>query len=148
MPPLVSDIVLSLDDRFLFVSCWGTGELKAFDVSDPFHPQETGSIRIGGIVDRAAHPNDPSRRLNGGPQMVEASRDCKRLYFTNGLYNTWDDQFYPDGIEGWMVKADVGDDGSIALDPKFFVDFAGDGRRAHQVRLSGGDSSSDSYCFA
>ncbi len=148
VPPLVSDIVLSLDDRFLFVSCWGTGELKAFDVSDPFHPKETGSIRIGGIVDRAAHPVDPARRLNGGPQMVEASRDCKRLYFTNGLYNTWDDQFYPDGIEGWMVKADVGDDGSIALDPKFFVDFSGDGRRAHQIRLSGGDSSSDSYCFA
>jgi len=25
VPPLVSDINLSLDDRFLYVSCWGTG---------------------------------------------------------------------------------------------------------------------------
>jgi len=37
VPPLVTDINLSLDDRFLYVSCWGTGELKQYDVSDPFH---------------------------------------------------------------------------------------------------------------
>jgi selenium-binding protein 1 len=42
VPPLVSDINLSLDDRFLYVSCFGTGELKQFDVSDPFNPIETG----------------------------------------------------------------------------------------------------------
>ena len=42
VPPLVTDINLSLDDRFLYVSCWGTGELKQFDVSDPFNPVETG----------------------------------------------------------------------------------------------------------
>ena len=29
-PPLVTDINLSLDDRFLYVSCLGTGELKQF----------------------------------------------------------------------------------------------------------------------
>jgi methanethiol oxidase len=28
VPPLVSDIDLSVDDRWLYVSCWGTGELK------------------------------------------------------------------------------------------------------------------------
>ncbi len=79
--------------------------------------------------------------------MVEASRDGRRVYFTNSLYASWDEQFYPDGIQSWLVKADVDDSGGIALDPGFFVDFAGDGRRAHQVRLSGGDASSDSYCF-
>ena len=42
VPPLVTDIELSVDDQFLYVSCWGTGELKQFDVSDPFHPKETG----------------------------------------------------------------------------------------------------------
>jgi selenium-binding protein 1 len=35
VPPLVSDIDLSVDDRWLYVSCWGTGELKQYDVSDP-----------------------------------------------------------------------------------------------------------------
>jgi selenium-binding protein 1 len=38
VPPLVTDINLSLDDRFLYVSCFGTGELKQYDVSDPFNP--------------------------------------------------------------------------------------------------------------
>ncbi|MGH8887923.1 MAG: selenium-binding protein SBP56-related protein, partial [Egibacteraceae bacterium] len=89
----------------------------------------------------------PDRPRSGGPQMVEASRDGRRVYFTNSLYGSWDEQFYPDGIESWLVKADVDQDGGIALDPGFFVDFSTDGRRAHQVRLSGGDASSDSYCF-
>src|SRR6266496_3121727 len=35
VPPLITDIDLSVDDRFLYVSCWGTGEMKQFDVSDP-----------------------------------------------------------------------------------------------------------------
>jgi hypothetical protein len=35
VPPLVTDINLSVDDKFLYVSCWGIGELKQYDVSDP-----------------------------------------------------------------------------------------------------------------
>ena len=143
VPPLVSDINLSLDDRTLFVSCWGTGELRKYDVTDPFNPQLTGSLHIGGIARRAAHPSS-SAALNGGPQMVEVSRDGKRLYLTNSLYLSWDDQFYPDGINGWLAKIDVSDDG-LAFDNDFFIDYGA--RRPHQVRLQGGDSSSDSYCF-
>src|SRR5215204_2037500 len=30
VPPLVTDIDLSLDDRFLYVACWGTGELRQY----------------------------------------------------------------------------------------------------------------------
>jgi len=52
----------------------------------PFHPKLTGSMHLGGIVRRAAHPKNPTTRLNGGPQMVEVSRDGKRIYFTNSLY--------------------------------------------------------------
>jgi len=32
------------------------------------------------------------------------------------------------------------------VDPDFFVEFGGD-FRAHQVRLEGGDASSDSFCY-
>src|SRR3954452_23117494 len=56
VPPLITDISLSVDDRSLVVSCWGTGELKRYDVSDPRNPRETGSVRLGGIVERAPHP--------------------------------------------------------------------------------------------
>ena len=78
--------------------------------------------------------------------MVELSRDGKRLYFTNSLYIALDNQFYPNGANGWMVKADVNvEDGGLKLDSDFFVDFGES--RAHQIRLQGGDSSSDSYCY-
>jgi methanethiol oxidase len=144
VPPLVSDIELSVDDQFLYVSCWGTGELKQFNVSDPFNPKETGSLRIGGIVGKEGHPAAPGQ-LNGGPQMVEVSRDGNRVYVTNSLYLPWDAQFYPDGIQGWMVKLDTAPDRGMSFDEDFFLDF-GD-QRPHQVRLQGGDASSDSYCF-
>jgi selenium-binding protein 1 len=147
VPPLVTDINLSLDDRFLYVSCWGTGELRQYDVTNPFEPRLAGSVRLGGIVRRAKHPARPDRAQNGGPQMVEISRDGKRVYLSNGLYTPWDNQFYPDGIRGWLAKLDVGANGGIALDPRFFLELEG-GMRSHQVRLEGGDASSDAFCYA
>jgi selenium-binding protein 1 len=139
VPPLITDISLSVDDKDLYVSCWGTGELKRYDVSDPRNPRETGSVHLGGIVRRAPLPG------GGGPQMVETSRDGRRIFLTNSLYAAWDAQFYPEGIDGWFVKLDAGEDGSLTLDPNVFTEFSGE--RPHQVRLSGGDASSDSYCF-
>jgi len=147
VPPLVTDINLSLDDSTLYVSCWGTGELRQYDVSDPFAPELTGSVRIGGIVDRTPHPAAPERPLNGGAQMVEVSRDGERVYLTNSLYSPWDAQFYPDGIRGWMVKLDAIPGGGLELDPDFLVEFE-EGLRPHQVRLEGGDASSDSFCYS
>jgi selenium-binding protein 1 len=81
--------------------------------------------------------------------MVEVSRDGKRVYVTNSLYGSWDDQFYPDGVGAWMVKVDADPmAGGMSLDERFFPhadDFRG--LRPHQVRLQGGDASSDSYCY-
>jgi selenium-binding protein 1 len=144
VPPLITDLNLSLDDRFLYVSCWGTGEFRQYDVSDPFNPKLTGSVHLGGIVRKAAHPS--SGALNGGPQMVEVSRDGRRIYVTNSLYAAWDAQFYPEGIRGWAAKLDADPDGGMRLDPDFFVDFGSE--RPHQIRLQGGDSSSDSFCYS
>lgn len=142
VPPLVTDIDLSLDDRFLYVSCWGTGELRQYDVSDPFHPRLTGAVRLGGVPARSPHP--AAGPLTGGPQMVEVSRDGQRIYTTNSLYSSWDPQVYPE-LQGWMVKLDANPQGGLRLDPAFFVDFGPS--RPHQVRLQGGDASSDSFCF-
>src|SRR4029450_9674589 len=61
VPPLVTDIDLSVDDKYLYVSCWGTGEFHQYDVSDPFEPKLTGKVRIGGMVSRAAHPKGHGR---------------------------------------------------------------------------------------
>jgi selenium-binding protein 1 len=143
VPPLVTDINLSLDDKFLYVSCWGTGEFQQYDVSDPMSPKLTGSVRLGGIVSKGAHPK--AGPLNGGPQMVEVSRDGQRVYLTNSLYGSWDPIFYPDGIKGWTAKLDAAPGGGLSVDQNFLVQF--EGEKPHQVRLEGGDSSSDSYCF-
>jgi selenium-binding protein 1 len=45
-----------------------------------------------------------------------------------------------------MAMATVDAEGGMALDEGFFVDF-GD-QRPHQVRLQGGDASSDSFCYS
>ncbi len=143
VPPLVTDINLSLDDKFLYVACFGTGDLIQYDVSDPFSPKLTGKVRLGGVVSHA--PHSKAGALNGASQMIELSRDGRRIYVTNSLYGAWDAQFYPEGIRGWIAKVDVNPAGGLKVDPEFFVPF--EGERPHQMRLEGGDSSSDSYCY-
>ncbi|MGH8064106.1 MAG: selenium-binding protein SBP56-related protein [Candidatus Entotheonellia bacterium] len=142
VPPLLTDLNLSLDDRFLYMSCWGSGELRQYDVSDPLSPRLASMVRLGGIGHQAFHPR--GGLMSGGPQMIEVSRDGRRVYVTNSFYSRWDDQFYP-GFRGWMVKLQAHPAGGLTLDPGFFVDF-GEGR-PHQIRLQGGDSSSDSFCY-
>jgi selenium-binding protein 1 len=78
---------------------------------------------------------------------VQLCRDVRRVYGTNSLSSAVDDQFYPDGVKGWMAKIDVdAQTGAMRVDTKFFPEF--DGMRPHQARLEGGDASSDSFCYA
>ena len=37
--------------------------------------------------------------------------------------------------------------GGLELDREFFVDFKSSGHAAHQIRLEGGDCSTDSFCY-
>jgi 56kDa selenium binding protein (SBP56). len=83
------------------------GRIFAIRCVGSIQTEKDRSVRIGGIANRAAHPKKPDQPLAGGPQMVEVSRDGKRIYFTNSLYAAWDEQFYPDGVGSWMVKLDA-----------------------------------------
>ena len=107
----------------------------------PSAPDRLG--RIGGMAARTPHPK--AGKVNGAPQMLEVSRDGRRIYVTNSLYSALDEQFYPEGIRGWIAKVDVNPAGGIALDPNFFIPF--EGERPHQIHLEGGDCSSDSFCY-
>jgi selenium-binding protein 1 len=49
-------------------------------------------------------------------------------------------------VPGRMVMARPKPGGGLELDPRFCVEFEA-GYRAHQVRLEGGDCSTDSFCF-
>jgi selenium-binding protein 1 len=68
------------------------------------------------------------------------------VYFTNSLYSAWDRQFYPAGVPGRQLMCNVGADGGLTLDTRFDVDFGAD-YGAHQIRLQGGDCSTDSFCY-
>ena len=103
VPGLITDLVLSMDDRFLYFSNWLHGDLRQYDVSDPANPKLTGQLWLGGVLGK---PSDAGRELNGGPQMLQLSFDGRRLYVTNSLYSTWDNQFYP-GLESWLLRVEL-----------------------------------------
>ncbi|MET0769590.1 MAG: selenium-binding protein SBP56-related protein [Solirubrobacteraceae bacterium] len=144
VPGLITDLVVSMDDRFLYFSNWLHGDLRQYDISDPAHPRLTGRLQLGGVLGR---PCDGPRDLGGGPQMLQLSLDGRRLYVTNSLYSTWDNQFYP-GLRSWMLRVDCDPAGGMELDDGFFVDLADrpDGpARAHEVRLQGGDCTTEIF---
>jgi methanethiol oxidase len=144
VPALITDLVVSMDDRFLYFSNWLHGDLRQYDVSDPANPKLTGQLQLGGVLGR---PLDGSRELSGGPQMLQLSFDGRRLYVTNSLYSTWDNQFYP-GLRSWLLRVNCDPDGGMELDEDFFVDFYDRPEgpaRAHEVRLQGGDCTTEIF---
>lgn len=147
VPPLTVDLLISLDDRFLYLSNWLHGDVRQYDISDPTNPRLVGRVWCGGVLGNA--PEVRGTRLRGGPQMLQLSLDGKRLYATNSLLSSWDEQFYPDiGKQGsHMIRIDCDvDKGGLAIDPDFFVDFGaepGGPARAHEMRYPGGDATSD-----
>lgn len=147
VPGLITDIVLSLDDKFLYFSDWLHGDIRQYDISDPENPRLTGQVWLGGVIGHAPAWGD--RSLTGGPQMLQLSLDGKRLYVTSSLYSVWDNQFYPKMAEqgSWMLQLDCDTDrGGLKLNDRFFVDFGAEPNgpaRAHEIRFPGGDSTSD-----
>ena len=147
MPGLITDILLSMDDRFLYFSNWLHGDLRQYDISDPSNPRLTGQVWMGGLLGKA--PVVEGIEIHGAPQMIQLSLDGKRLYVTTSLLSTWDNQFYPDirdkGGQMFLVHCDT-EDGGMQLDPDFLVDFGKEPNgpaRAHETRYPGGDCSSD-----
>lgn len=147
VPGLITDVVLSMDDRYLYFSNWLHGDIRQYDISDPAHPKLTGQVWLGGVI---GHETDlADRQLTGGPQMLQLSLDGKRLYVTSSLYSVWDNQFYPKMAEqgSWMLAIDCDPvAGGMKIHDKLFVDFGKEPwgpARAHEIRFPGGDSTSD-----
>jgi selenium-binding protein 1 len=144
VPGVISDLVLSMDDRFLYFGNWLHGDLRQYDVSDPRHPKLTGRLWLGGVLGK---PSDAGRELHGGPQMLQLSYDGRRLYVTNSLYSTWDNQFYPE-LRSWLLRVNCDPDGGMEVDRHFFVDFSDHPdapARAHEVRLQNGDCTTEIF---
>ncbi|AFO55918.1 MULTISPECIES: selenium-binding protein SBP56-related protein [unclassified Natrinema] len=147
VPGLTTDILISMDDRYLFGSNWLHGEVWMYDISDPSNPRRADSLSVGGTFGDVQEVQ--GRELNAGPQMLQLSLDGERLYWTTSLFSSWDDQFYPKESEqgSVMLKADVDPrNGRLELDEDFLVDWGEcpDGpARAHEIRWPDGDCTSD-----
>ncbi len=147
VPGLISDIVVSMDDRWLYFSNWLHGDIRQYDISNPSKPKLTGQAWIGGVLGKS--PKHSEKTARGGPQMLQLSLDGKRLYVTDSLFSSWDNQFYPNVAKqgSLMLQLDVDTDkGGLKVNERFVVDFGqepGGPARAHEIRFPTGDSSSD-----
>jgi selenium-binding protein 1 len=156
VPGLITDLVLSMDDRWLYFSNWLHGDIRQYDVSDPAKPKLAAQLWVGGLLGKDQPPDTNPKRergsasnRTGGPQMLQLSLDGKRLYVTNSLFSSWDNQFYPQIAKAgsYLLQVDCNTDkGGLALNEKFAVDFGkepGGAVRAHEIRFPQGDCTSD-----
>jgi len=79
--------------------------------------------------------------------MMQLSLDGGRLYVTNSLYSTWDNQFYP-GLRSGLLRVNCSPEGGMEIDSDFFVDShdrPGVPARGHEVRLQDGDCTTEIF---
>lgn len=104
---MMADILLSLDDKWLYLNNWLHGDIRQYDISDTAKPILKGQLFLGGIANRKSNVRivddrelnyEPKpvfvrgKRLEGAPQMLQLSLDGKRLYVSSSLYSPWDRQ--------------------------------------------------------
>jgi selenium-binding protein 1 len=106
------DMLLSYDHQFMYITNWFGNTVQQFDIRDPFHPVLTATVAV-------PHPN-----------MLRLSPDNRRLYVSNSLLSTWDndDRFGPArntsyGIWLFDVDPHTGGLASRTLDGAPWVDF-------------------------
>jgi selenium-binding protein 1 len=147
IPSLITDILISMDDRYLYFSNWLHGDIRQYDITNPTHPKLTGQVWCGGLLGKS--PTVGNHKLAGGPQMLQLSLDGKRLYVTNSLFSSWDNQFYPDLSKtgSYLLQVDCDpENGGMKINENFYVDFGAEPSgpsRAHEMRYPGGDCTSD-----
>ncbi|XP_043721850.1 selenium-binding protein 2-like [Telopea speciosissima] len=164
MPGLITDFLISLDDRFLYFGNWLHGDIRQYNIEDPKKPVLTGQVWVGGVIKKGSPvvavtedgteqqfdiPEIQGHPLRGGPQMIQLSLDGTRLYVTGSLFSKWDRQFHQDLVEkgSHMLQIDVNTEkGGLTINKDFFVDFGAEPEGpslAHEMRYPGGDCTSD-----
>jgi selenium-binding protein 1 len=149
LPGLITDLLISMDDRWLYFSNWLHGDLRQYDISDPSRPKLTGQLWCGGLLGK--RKTFQGHQLEGGPQMLQMSLDGRRLYVSSSLFSAWDNQFYPEMTNqgSYLMQIDCDpEQGGMKINEDFFVDFGKepDGpSRAHEMRYPGGDCTSDIF---
>lgn len=112
-----ADLRQSPDDKFIYVSCFQSSEIHAYDVTDP------ESIKLHDSIQGVVQPN-----------MMHVTYDGRRMYFTNSAISSID---YSPRYSMQLIQ--IGRDGRMKLDPNFKIDFskAPDGpARPHDMLLN------------
>jgi selenium-binding protein 1 len=47
---MITDILISLDDRYLYFSNWLHGDIRQYDITNTSKPRLVGQIFLGGLV--------------------------------------------------------------------------------------------------
>ncbi|EEC08931.1 selenium-binding protein, putative, partial [Ixodes scapularis] len=167
MPAVITDILISLDDRFLYIACWIHGDVRQYDISDTRHPKLVGQVFTGGSIYKGGpvkviHDDELPVCLIKWTVVVEIAivGCCPRLQFrvvsdfryylvklisleTEFVYYT--DFTIRNGA--MMLRIDVDNKvGGLTVDEHFLVDFGEEPEGpvlAHELRFPGGDSTSD-----
>lgn len=104
-----TDMLLSHDDKYLYVSNWMGNNVRQYNIEDPLNPKFVSEVEIPYA------------------QMLRLSPDNQRLYVTNSLLSTWDDTEFPAGVtrneKYGIFLVDVNHQkGGMRLNKEFHVD--------------------------
>ena len=147
VPGLITDLVLSLDDKDLFFSNWLHGDLRHYDVSDPRNPQ----LALAGVAGRAARPR---RRSSQGARAAQrrpadAAELARRRAGVRLQLAVLDlgQPVLSRASRGGSPSSTASPTARYALDEDFFVDFheQADGARPHEIHLPGGDCTTEIF---
>merc|ERR1712168_984669 len=50
MPGVMTDIIISMDDKYLYFSNWLHGDIRQYDITDTRNPKLVGQIFLGGSI--------------------------------------------------------------------------------------------------
>jgi selenium-binding protein 1 len=50
MDGVTTDILLSLDDKYFYISNWLHGDIRQYDITDTKNPKLTGQVFVGGAI--------------------------------------------------------------------------------------------------
>ena len=90
MPGVMTDILISMDDKYLYFSNWVHGDVRQYDITDTRNPRLTGQVFFGGSVqagsgvtvtedkELSVQPgirHIKGKRILGAPQMLQLSLD-------------------------------------------------------------------------
>ncbi|KAB5520872.1 hypothetical protein DKX38_025191 [Salix brachista] len=54
MPGLITDFLISLDDRFLYFVNWLHGDVRQYNIEDPKNPVLKGQVWVGGLIQKGS----------------------------------------------------------------------------------------------